>query len=462
MKRISILFLMGLGACSLAPQYERPIAPIPDRYLESAQAPDAAASAPSESISDWQQHFTDPNLRKVIEAALAHNRDLKVAALRVEEFRALYQIQRADRVANISANGSFFRGKQIDPDSGEGVTSSQLQGSIGLTVFELDFFGRVKSLSDAALARYLATDAAFRSVQISLIAETAGAYIRELSLGQQEQLSIDTLKSREDTLRIDESRLKSGVANLLETKTSQMLVESSRASLAEVRREREQNRNALRILVGSFDFTPENASLRVEVLQFPELKPGLSSDLLTRRPDIVQSEALLKAANANIGAARAAFFPSISLTSSIGSVSSSFDSLFDSKTEVWSFMPQINIPIFAGGRNKANLDAAKIRKDIAVLAYEQSIQNSFREVKDSLVAHDLIKQQVAAQKAVRDADAERARLAQKRYERGVSSYLEYLDAQRSQFDSDRNYLRLNELRLNNDIALYRAMGGGWQ
>ena len=463
MKRLSFLLLMACQACSMAPKYERPASPVPDKYDSPALPADVALeSGEDATLNDWRQHFTDPKLQKVIEAALAHNRDLKIAALRVDEFRALYQIQRAERIPNIAANGTFIRGKQIDPATGVGVTGNQYQASVGLTSFEVDFFGRVKSLSDAALSQYLASEAGLRAAQITLVAETANAYIRELSLGQQEQLAINTLKSREDTLTIDKSRLDAGVSNILELKTSVMLVESARARIAEVRREREQNRNALRILVGSFDFTPEAETLGVEAIEFPELKGGLSSDLLARRPDIIQAEELLKSANANIGAARAAFFPSISMTSSIGSVSNDFDKLFKAGTEVWSFIPQINIPIFAGGRNKANLDAAHVRKDIAVVQYEQAIQNSFREVRDSLVAHDLLRLQVNAQKAVRDADFERARLAQKRYERGVSGYLEYLDAQRSQFESDQTYLRLHELRLNYDISLYRALGGGWR
>ncbi|RZA20496.1 MAG: efflux transporter outer membrane subunit [Proteobacteria bacterium] len=457
MNLIFVSLLLFMGACSYSPMYDRPLAPVPDTFSASEVPADAVTAT-----GDWRAHFKDPGLQKVIEAALVHNRDLKVAALKVQEVRALYQIQLAERLPGVSANAGLIRGKSIDPFSGEGVTSSLYQGSVGLTVYELDFFGRVKSLSNAALERYQATEWALRSVQMSLIAETASLWIRELSLSEQEQLSLETLRSRENSLEIDRNRVKSGIANLLEMKTSQMLVETARASLLEVKREIELNRNSLRILVGDFNFRSEKSPLLVGDIRFPELNPGVSSTLLTRRPDILQSESLLKAANANIGAARAAFFPSISLTSSIGSVSTDLDGLFKANTEVWSFVPQINIPIFTGGRNRANLDAAKVRKEIAVIQYEQAIQNAFKEVKNSLMSHELIVQQVAAQKAVRDADAERAGIARVRYERGISGYLEYLEAQRSQFDSDRTYLRLNELRLNNDIALYRALGGSWR
>lgn len=455
MKRILPFFLM-LTACSMAPRYETPEAPIPSNFGEAAEA-----ESGNETLNDWRLHFTDPQLQKVIEAALDHNKNLKIAALRVEEVRALYRVQRADRLPNIAANGTFTRGKQPSILTGESVTSSQYAASVGLTAFEIDLFGRVKSLSDAALSQYFATQAAHESMQISLIAETASAYIRELTLAQQEQLTLDTLKSREDTFKLDSSRLKAGVANALEIKTSEMLVGTSKARLAEVRREREQNRNVLRILVGDFAFAFESSALKVDAISFPPLKGGLPSTLIARRPDIRQAEELLKSSNANIGAARAAFFPSLSITSSIGSVSSEYADLFKSGSEVWTFMPQLNIPIFSGGRNLANLDAAHVRKNIAIVQYEQSIQNAFREVKDALVAHEQIKLQVEAQKAVRDADVERARLSQKRYERGVSNYLEYLDSQRSQFQSEQEFLRLHELRLSSDISLYKALGGGY-
>ncbi|RZA14460.1 MAG: efflux transporter outer membrane subunit [Proteobacteria bacterium] len=340
-------------------------------------------------------------------------------------------------------------------------TGSQYQAGVGLTAFELDFFGRIRSLSEAALAQYFATEEAHRAARISLVAEVATTYIRELTLAQQELLASNTLKSREDSFVINRKRLEAGVTNAVEMRTAEMLSETSRARLAEVRRERARVRNNLRILVGSFDFAVEEKQLNIEAIQFPPLNAGLPSKLIERRPDIRQQEEELLAANANIGAARAAFFPSLTLTSSIGSVSREFLDLFKGGTEVWSFMPQLNIPIFSGGRNKANLDVANVRKNIAVVRYEQSIQNAFREVMDTLVAHDQLLVQVTAQKAVRDADSERARLAQKRYDKGVANYLEYLDSQRSQFESDQEYLRLQELRLSNDIALYRSLGGGW-
>lgn len=455
MKRL-LLGLTLLSSCSLNPKYETPAAPVPSQITEAA-----APGSNAEVLNDWRKHFTDPKLQVLIEAALKNNRDYRVASLRVEETRALYRIQRADQIPNLAANGTFFRGKQIDPASGFAYTGTQIEANAMLMAFELDFFGRARSLSEAAFAQYMATEEARRTFEISLIASVANTYIRELALKQQEQLALDTLKSREDSVKIDRSRLEAGIANALEIRSSEMLVETSRARLLEVQRQREENRNALRLLVGNVEFNPEVSETKIDTIEFPSLNSGVSSELIARRPDIRQAEQVLIASNANIGAARAAFFPSISLTSSIGSVSDEFSGLFKRDSEVWSFVPQINIPIFMGGRNKANLDAAKIRKEISVIQYEHAIQNAFTEVKNALTAHDLIKMQLKAQKAIRDADAERARLTLKRYDKGVSNYLEYLDSQRSQFDSDQQYLMLQELRLANDIALYRALGGGW-
>ncbi|RYZ53155.1 MAG: efflux transporter outer membrane subunit [Proteobacteria bacterium] len=462
MKSLSLLISLTLASCSLNPDYDRPAAPIPTTYKDAASPSDIGNDVLSEGqLNDWRKHFSDPSLQRIIEAALKNNRDLKLAALRIEEVRAQYRIQSSAQLPSIDATGSYIRSQQPSPLTGKMETGSQYQAGVGLTAFELDFFGRIRSLSEAALAQYFATEEAHRAARISLVAEVATTYIRELTLAQQELLASNTLKSREDSFAINRKRLEAGVTNAVEMRTAEMLSETSRARLAEVRRERARVRNNLRILVGSFDFAVEEKQLNIEAIQFPPLNAGLPSKLIERRPDIRQQEEELLAANANIGAARAAFFPSLTLTSSIGSVSREFSDLFKGGTEVWSFMPQLNIPIFSGGRNKANLDVANVRKNIAVVRYEQSIQNAFREVMDTLVAHDQLLVQVTAQKAVRDADSERARLAQKRYDKGVANYLEYLDSQRSQFESDQEYLRLQELRLSNDIALYRSLGGGW-
>jgi multidrug efflux system outer membrane protein len=458
MKWITLLAL-ALASCSLNPSYERPEAPIPSAYPYPASSETAESTAQRD---DWRQQFTDPGLQKLIEAALKNNRDLRIAALRMDEARALYGIQSAARFPSVNASGTYSRGQHIDQVSGRQITADQYQAAVSLTAFELDFFGRVRSLSQAALSQYFATEEAHRAAQISLVANVATTYIRELGLAQQERLAQDTLKAREDSFQLNQSRLKAGVTGVLELRTAEMLTETSRARLAAVRRERAQMQNALRILVGSFDFAFEDNKFSLDTLQFPAVQAGVPSTLLERRPDIRQAEHLLLAANANIGAARAAFFPSLSLTASMGTVSEDLAGLFKSGTEVWNFTPQLNLPIFAGGRNRANLDLAHVRKHVAIIQYEQAIQNAFREVMDALTARDHLVAQVNAQKAVTDADRERAHIAQLRYDKGVSNYLEYLDSQRSLFESEQEYLRLHELRLTNDIALYKALGGGWE
>lgn len=450
------LFTSMLAACSLNPEYKRPEAPIPSSFNG------ADVAAPDEGqLDDWRRHFSDPSLQNLIEKSLAHNRDLKIAALRIEEARALYGIQRSERLPSVNANASFTRGKFLDPISGRSETSSQYSVGLGLMAFELDFFGRVRSLSEAALSRYLATAEAHRAAQISLISEVANAYVRDLALAQQEQLATDTLKSREDSRTLIQKRLDAGISGSIELRTAEMLGETSRARLAEVQRERAQVRNVLRILVGSFDSAVDDKRVDIEGLQFPVLPPGAPSHLLERRPDVRQAEQLLIAANADIGAARAAFFPRLSLTSEIGSVSDEFSGLFEDGSDVWSFMPQLTLPIFAGGRNKANLDLAHVRKNIAIVEYERVVQFAFRDVKDALTSRDQLLVQVDAQKAVRNADKERAKLSRLRFDKGIANYLEFLDSQRSEFESEQEYLRLHELRLANDIALYKALGGGW-
>lgn len=452
-----LISLSLLSSCSLAPKYETPSAPVPSQITEAA-----APGVNNEILNDWRKHFLDPKLQVLIDGALKNNRDYRVAALRVEETRALYRIQRADRLPNVGANATHFRGKTIvDPASGASFTGTQIEANASLMAFELDFFGRVRNLSEAAFRQYMATEEARRTFELSLIATVASTYVRELALAQLEQLAQDTLESRESSSKIDQSRLEAGVSNALEMRSSEMLVETSKARLAEVRRQRSENLNSLRLLVGNVEHSPEISDTKIDTIVFPPLNSGVTSELIQRRPDIRQAEQMLIAMNASIGAARAAFFPSISLTSSIGSVSDEFNGLFKQESEVWNFVPQINIPIFMGGRNKANLDAAHVRKEISVIQYEQAIQNAFMEVKNALTAHELIKLQLDAQKKVRDADLERARLTLKRYDKGVSNYLEYLDSQRSQFESDQQYIMLQELRLTNDIALYRALGGGW-
>jgi len=453
------LFGAVLAGCSMAPAYQRPQAPVPVNYPVARS--EMASINEASNLDDWRAYFTEPVLNHLIEVALASNRDLRAASLRILEARALYGIRLADRLLGIDGNASFNRGRTVDPMLNENVVASQYQAALGVTAFELDLFGRVKSLSDAALADYFAREEAQHAVQISLIAEVATAYVADRALYDQERLAQQTLTARDGIYALTKRRYDAGMSTAIELRTAEMLVQSARASLAALARERTQAKNALQLLVGDFTVDLPRATPVLDDLSVAPVAAGLSSDLLIRRPDIRAAEQRLKAANANIGAARAAFFPSVRITTDVGLVSDGFSGLFAGGAGAWSFAPQLTLPIFSGGRNRANLNLATVRKEIAVTDYEKAIQTAFREVSDALAARDQIDVQLDAQKAVYSADDERMRLAQRRYQSGVATYLELLDAQRSLFESGQALIQLKQLRLTNAISLYRALGGGW-
>ncbi|QIZ26106.1 multidrug efflux transporter outer membrane subunit OprA [Pseudomonas aeruginosa] len=448
-----------LGACSLAPRYQRPEAPIPTAYPAVPAGQQAADRA---KLDDWQQQFTDPVLQQMIGQALEHNRNLRIAALRIEEARALYGVQASERLPTLEASGRYERERLRGEPSEAGQVEQRYRVAAGISAFELDFFGRVKSLGDAALADYLASEEARRSARIALIAEVAGGHVQERALYEQQRLAERTLEARENGLALVRKRYAAGMSTRIDLRSEEMLVESARATLAALVRERSQAVSGLQLLLGDFSADWQERPLDLERFQLQPPAAGLPSELLARRPDIRQAEQQLRAANASIGAARAAFFPSLRLSTDLGSASDGLRGLFKGGSRVWTFSPQLTVPIFDGGRNRANLDLAEVRKDIAVSRYEESIQVAFREVADALVAGDQLDIQLRAQRGVRDADRERLQLVQKRYAKGVANYLEMLDAQRSLFDSEQQLIRLQGLRLNNGVALYRALGGGWQ
>ncbi|WP_420887323.1 efflux transporter outer membrane subunit [Burkholderia oklahomensis] len=480
-----------VAGCTLAPRYERPAAPVPASYAPAAAgAPRGADATASDAaaagrggrdardagdaretagthdthdtrLDDWRAYFTDPSLRALIDTALANNRDLRIATLRIQEARGLYGVARADRLPSIDGNLGYERTRQYDPVLRESATSTLYRAGVGVSAFEIDLFGRVKSLSDAALAEYFATAEGRRAARISLIAEVASAYVTERALVDQLKLAERTLAARDATYALTRRRYAAGTSTAIELRTAEMLVASARASKAALEREHTQATSALKLLAGDFRTTLPADAPALDALAVAAVSPGLSSDLLEQRPDIRQAEQRLVAANANIGAARAAFFPRIALTTELGAVSDAFSGLFSGGSSVWTFAPRLTLPIFAGGRNRANLDVADARKHIAVAEYEKTIQTAFREVADALAARDQIDAQLDAQQAVYGADAERLRLAERRYGSGVASYLELLDAQRSTFESGQELIRLKQLRLTNAITLYRALGGGW-
>lgn len=458
-KRLTLCLLAAgvVGGCSLAPTYQRPDAPVSAAY--PTQANEKAGDA---SAIGWREFFPDPRLQGLITTALENNRDLRTAALRIEEARAQYRVQTADLLPNFNgtATGTRARTPGSLTLSGNPTVSSNYQVGLSLASFELDFFGRVRSLNDAALAQYLATEEAARSARISLIAEVAKAYLAERSLAEQYELARKTYESRESYYKLAKQRFDVGATSALDLRQNEVLAQTARASMVSLARQRAQAINALTLLVGKpLDGLPAERSLGEQNI-VTDIPAGLPSDLLARRPDIRSAEQRLKAANANIGAARAAFFPRISLTGTFGTASNELSGLFDSGSRSWSFAPQLVLPIFDAGRNRGNLDLAEVRKNIAIADYEKSIQTAFREVADALAARATLDEQIDAQRAVQEAQADRLRLADLRYKNGVASSLDLLDAQRDLFAAQQSLIQARQLRLTNAIDLYRALGGG--
>jgi len=460
----SLLLAALLSGCSLAPELNKPALPTAGEYPAEPNGYAVSDAARRAVDTGWREFFPDPRLQALIEQALENNRDLRLAVLNIEAARAAYDIQRADRLPSVNAQGQFTRARTPESVSptGQAVTSSQYQVGLGVAAFELDFFGRVRSLSEAALAQYLATEEAARSAQISLVAEVARAYLAERALAEQLELARSTLKAREDSYKLAQQRFQAGATSALDLRQQETLLESARVSVATLVRQRAQAENALTLLVGKpLRDLPEPVRLEEQKI-VADIPAGLPSDLLTQRPDIRAAEQRLISANANIGAARAAFFPRITLTGSVGTVSSELNDLFGSGTGMWSFMPQITLPIFDAGRNRANLALSEVRKNQAIVDYERAIQVAFREVADALVARGALEEQLASQERLTAAQAERVKLAEQRYNSGVASYLDVLDAQRELFAAQQALVQVRQLRLTNAVDLYRSLGGGLQ
>ena len=449
-----------LGGCmNLMPKYERPAAPVAPAYApelapagDAANVPNAAAAADIE----WQRFFADPRLKRLIELSLANNRDLRVAALNIEQARALYQVRRADEL----------------PTVGAGVTAQRQPGATGLvntyavgvqvTGYELDFFGRVRSLSQAALAQYLATDEARKTAQIALIAGVATTYVGILADDELLRVTRETLKTREDSFRLTKLRFDNGVSSEIDLRQAEQLLETARAALAQTQRQRALDENALTLLVGQPLPADLPAPLPLAAQQgVTDLPAGLPSELLARRPDLRSAEQQLLAANASIGAARAAFFPRIALTASAGTASTELTGLFKSGTFALTGTATLLQPIFDAGRNQANLEVAKVNKDIAIAQYEKAIQTAFREVSDSLAGRATLGEQLRAQAAVANAAQIGFNLADLRYRNGVASYFDVLDAQRNLFAAQQATVQVQAAQVQNLVTLYKVLGGGW-
>jgi multidrug efflux system outer membrane protein len=436
------------------PRYERPAAPVPTQWPATANA----ASAANAASLGWQTYLTDPTLRQMVETALTNNRDMRVALLAIEQARTQLGIRRADQFPTLNAalNGSRT------PSSSGGINSSYSAGLI-VTAFEIDFFGRVASLKEQALAQYLASAEASQTVQISLISAVAQSWLNLVADDELLAITQQTVSSRDESLKLVELKLKHGAASDFDLRAAQTLLEGARVTLAQQTRQRAVDENALVLLLGQ----PLNDTGRAQLAQhklaqvrFAELPAGLPSDLLTRRPDIRQAEQNLIASNANIGAARAAFFPRISLTTGVGSASSDLSGLFKDGSWGWTLAPQLVLPIFDAGRNQANLDASKVNRDIAIAQYEKSIQSAFREVADALASRSTLDQQLQAQQALLQAEEARSHLTQLRLDSGVANQLEWLDAQRSFFAAQQAMVQTQLATLQNQMTLFKVLGGG--
>lgn len=464
--RLSLaLTAIAVSGCSLAPHYERPASPVATTWNQPADSTVAAGSVPAADLA-WKDFFHDPRLQRLITLALENNRDLRVAAFNVDRIRALYDIQRTALFPSIDATASGTR-QRVPADltqSGRAPSiSSSYRVGLAVTSYEIDLFGRIASLRDEVLEQYLATDEARRSTQISLVAAVATQYLTLLALDEQLALAKQTREAVQSSYEITRSRYDLGGASELDLRTAEAQVETARANIASYTRDRAQAENALGVLVGRIlpEDLPSAGSLATQDL-ISDLPAGLPADLLQRRPDILRAEHVLKAANADIGVARAAFFPSIKLTAFGGTSSAELDQLFTSGNKTWSFSPQITLPLFAAGRNRATLRVSKIDREIQVANYERTIQTAFREVSDNLVARSTYEEQVSAQTARLAAQQKRFELSDLRYRSGLDSYLVVLLAQQDLYTAQQSLIQTRLARLANLITLYKSLGGGWQ
>lgn len=441
-----------LSACTLIPSYQRPASPIASQFPGNA-TDDATISAAELS---WNEFFRDQRLKQLISLALNNNRDLRVAVLNVEQSRAQYRITHSASYPALDASGAFTRQRS------SGVTVSEWDAGVGITAYEFDLFGRVRSLNQQALETYLATEESRRSTQISLVAEVATQYFALREAQEQLQLARQTLASVQQSYDVNKISFDAGEANELDMRTAEGQVQTAKFNVLSYERQLAQAENALTLLVGQplpIDL-PEPELFEKENL-LADIPAGLPSDLIRRRPDILQAEHTLKAANANIGAARAAFFPSISLTASAGTASSELSGLFKGGSGAWTFAPQISLPIFNAGKTRAQLESAEIGKQIEIANYEKAIQTAFKEVADAIVASSSYASQIETEIVAIATQQRRLELATLRYRQGEDSYLNVLSAQQDLYNAQQNLLQARANTLSSRITLYKALGG-WQ
>lgn len=458
-----ILTIACLAGCTMVPRYSRPAPPIPAEWPTGAayKADDSPTGPPAADVG-WREFYADERLQKVIGLALANNRDLRIAVLNIERARGLYRIQRAALFPEVDASGDLTEQKYpaYPPLTEKPLTLRQYDAGLGISSWEIDFFGRIRSLKASALEQYLATGQALRSAQISLMAEVASVYLAYAADGENLKLAQSTLEARQAAYNLIQRRFDVGASSALDLRQAQTTVEAARVDVAGYTRLVALDENALNLLAGA-QVPPELLPQKLNAVTPPkDFLPGLASDQLLTRPDILQAENQLKAANANIGAARAAFFPRIALTTGIGTSSMDLSGLFKAGSGVWTFAPDITLPIFDAGSRWASLKVAKADRDIYLAQYEKAIQTAFREAADALAQRGTVGDQIAAQESLVRASQDAYSLSNARYMKGIDSYLAVLDAHRSLYAAQQGLISLRLARLNNLVALYKVLGGG--
>ena len=454
-KLLTLSAVFVLAGCSLAPDYQRPTLPVPQQFSLSQNA---LVSAPvGYQDTGWRSFFVDSQVKALIGEALVNNRDLRMAVLKVQEARAQYGVTDADRYPQLTAGSSGTYSGKLKGDSS---TDREFEAGLNLS-FDLDFFGRLKNMSEAERQNFFASEEARRAVHISLISNVSQSYFNQRLAYAQLQIAEETLQNYQRSYAFVEKQLLTGSTNVLALEQARGVIESTRSELAKRKGELAQANNALQLLLGTYGKVPNDQMRSSGDIKPVTLPPSLSSQILLQRPDILEAEHGLMAANANIGAARAAFFPSITLTSSVSSSSSDLSSLFNATSGMWNFVPKIDIPIFNAGRNQSNLDLAEIRQQQSVVNYEQKIQNAFKEVADALVLRQSIADQISGQQRYLTSLQITLQRARALYQNGAVSYIEVLDAERSLFATQQSLLDLNYAQQVNEIKLFAALGGGW-
>ncbi|HGY1211406.1 efflux transporter outer membrane subunit [Citrobacter braakii] len=454
-KLLTLSAVFVLAGCSLAPDYQRPPLPVPQQFSLSQNA---LVSAPvGYQDTGWRSFFVDSQVKALIGEALVNNRDLRMAVLKVQEARAQYGVTDADRYPQLTAGSSGTYSGKLKGDSS---TDREFEAGLNLS-FDLDFFGRLKNMSEAERQNFFASEEARRAVHISLISNVSQSYFNQRLAYAQLQIAEETLQNYQRSYAFVEKQLLTGSTNVLALEQARGVIESTRSEIAKRKGELAQANNALQLLLGTYGKLPNDQMRSSGDIKPVTLPPSLSSQILLQRPDILEAEHGLMAANANIGAARAAFFPSITLTSSVSSSSSDLSSLFNATSGMWNFVPKIDIPIFNAGRNQSNLDLAEIRQQQSVVNYEQKIQNAFKEVADALVLRQSIADQISGQQRYLTSLQITLQRARALYQNGAVSYIEVLDAERSLFATQQSLLDLNYAQQVNEIKLFAAFGGGW-